>query len=119
MNSLLWMFSITEKTRKKIEKLQKTSIYIILGKYAKNDYFYNLALLDIETLEERRQRRAIKFSVSILKHPQHRKMFVYTDSDKTRAGKKVVIPSCKTARYEKSTIPALAKIINEKLTHKI
>ena len=102
-----------------MKKIQKISVFIILGKDAHKDYICNLAILNIEPLEERREKIAIKFANKILKHPEHRKMFKFVNSGRTRLGKKVDVPMTKTARYEKSPIPSLAKIINEKLSHKI
>ena len=113
------MFSISDNLKKKIERLQKISFFVILGKEAKNDYTSNMTLLDATTLEQRRVEIAENFAKKVLKHPEHRKIFEYTNNSKTRLGKRVIVPLCKNARYEKSTIPALAKIINKKFTHKI
>ena len=68
-NAPLWMFSISKKLRQKIEKLQKISFYIILGKHADQDYNCNMAMLDCVPLEERRQKIARKFAIKILKTP--------------------------------------------------
>ena len=72
-------------------------------------------MLDMEPLEERRQKIALNFATKILKHPEHRKNFNYRNSDyfyyKTRSGKKVIVPKFRTARYGRSTVPALAKLI--------
>ena len=95
------------------------SFYIILGKVASSDYFCNLAILNIGTLEERRQKIIYKFAKKILKHPVHRNIFEFKQNDGTRSGKKIVVPKCKSARYEKTTIPSLALMINESLSHKI
>ena len=117
-NAPLWMFSLTQELKRKIERVQKISLYIILGKEAHEDYLCNLAILNALPLEERRQKIAIKFASNVLKHPEHRKIFSFT-GDKTRSKKTVVIPFTRTARYEKSTVPALALLINQKLAHKI
>ena len=113
------MFSIKKETKKKIERVQKISFYIILGKEAHEDYFCNLAILNARPLEDRRQKIAKNFASKILKHPEHRQMFNFTDGDRTRSSKQVIVPYTRTARYEKSTVPALADIINENLAHKI
>ena len=118
-NVPLWMFSVSREMETRIEKLQKISLFIILGKHAHRDYSRNLALLNLEQLDVRRQQIAINFARKILKHPEHRKMFNIINSNRTRSGKKVVVPTSRTTRYEKSTIPSLAKLINEKLADKI
>ena len=117
-NSPLWMFNISKAMINKIEKIQKISVYIILGKDAHKDYLCNLAILNIEPLEVRREKIAERFASKILKHPEHRKIFRFVNNDRTRLGKRVHVPHTRTARYERSTVPSLAKIINEKLTHK-
>ena len=53
-NVPLFHFSINNQLAKSIEKVQKACVYIILGKYAKSNYAENLALLDLETMMERR-----------------------------------------------------------------
>ena len=113
------MFQLTKAMTKKIEKVQKVSAFIILGKNAHFDYSTNLEILDLETLEERREKIALKFASKILKHPQHRNIFTFKNSCATRSGREVVVPNYKTTRYETSTVPSLAKLINQKLPHKI
>ena len=117
-NAPLWMFSLTQELKKKIERVQKISLYVILGKEAHEDYLCNLAILNAQPLEERRQKIALKFASNILKHPEHRKIFSYT-GENTRSKKTVVVPFTRTVRYQKSTVPALAQLINQKLAHKI
>ena len=118
-NAPLWMFSVTKGLSDRIERLQKMAFYIILGDNADKSYSANLAKLDCDTLISRRQKIAENFSKKILRHPEHRKMFQFEYKSKTRKGKKVIIPKGKTERYRKSTIPSLAKIINENFSHKI
>ena len=57
-NVPLWMFNISKEMELKIEKLQKISLFIILGKNAHQDYLCNLAMLNLEPLDERRQKIA-------------------------------------------------------------
>ena len=78
-----------------------------------------MAKLDSVPLEERRQTIAENFAKKILKHPAYRKIFAFNEKSNMRSGKKVIVPTTKTARYEKSTIPSLCNIINQKLSHKI
>ena len=119
MNVCLWMFSLTQVLSEKIEKLQKIALYIILGKNADTSYSANLAKLNCETLSDRRSKIAENFAKKTLKHPAHRKMFKIDLNAKTRKGKRIIIPTTKTARYAKSSIPSLGNLINEKLTRYI
>ena len=113
-NIPLWKFSINKSWRKKIEDLQKVSFFVILGKEASKDYFCNLAILNATPLEDRRERIVENFAKKILKHPEHRKMFSFAKESGTRAGKRIIIPKCKTSRYENSAVPSLARIIDKK-----
>ena len=111
-NVPLWHFSISKQLRSKLENTQKACLYIILGRMATPDYYCNLAMLNLEPLENRRDILCKKFARKTFKHPVHRQMFTIRQGEKTRSGCKVVVPKAKTARYERSTIPSLARIIN-------
>ena len=117
-NVPLWTFNVSQIMSRKIEKVQKTAVFIILGKHAHKDYYCNLTMLELDTLQNRREKLSVKFAKNIMKHPQHRQIFTTTASQ-TRNGKKIVVPAPRTARYEKSTIPSLARVINDKLPHLI
>ena len=67
------MFSLSEIFKQKIERLQKISVYIILGKEASHDYICNLAILNIMPLEQRRQQISENFAKKLLKHPETQK----------------------------------------------
>ena len=118
-NVPLWMYNISQKMSNKIERLQKVALYILLGRNADKDYFVNLSMLDLDTLKDRRDKIAEKFAGKVLKHPQHRKMFQFILSDRTRSGKKILVPWARTQRYARSTVPSLGRVINEKLYNKI
>ena len=98
--------------------MQKMALYIILGKHAHRDYICNLAILNLEPLDERRNKIAKNFAKNILKHPVHKQIFNIIHSN-TRSGNRVEIPKSHTTRFEKSTIPSLAKLINKELKHKL
>ena len=100
----------------KIERLQKVSLYVLLGRNADRDYYCNLAMLSLDTLEDRRLKLSENFARKVLKHPEHRKMFTFSQGDRTRYGKQVYIPWARTQRYARSAVPSLGRIINEKFT---
>jgi len=52
-NAPLWMFSISKILIQKIERLQRISFYIILGKKSKHEYSANMKELQSKSLEER------------------------------------------------------------------
>ena len=118
-NVPLWSFNLSAQMSNKIERLQKVALYVLLGKYADQDYFCNLAMLGLDTLKDRREHIAEKFAIKVLKHEDHRKMFQFSESERTRAGKKILVPWARTSRYARSTVPSLARIINEKFVNKL
>ena len=111
-NVALWHFSISGQLSKIIEKVQKISTYIILGKHASVDYHFNLATLNLEPLYDRRENLSKTFARKVIKHPVHKNMFTWNEGRKTREGRKVIVPHAKTKRYERSSVPSLARIIN-------
>ena len=111
-NVPLYHFSITKQLRNKLENIQKASLFIILGQLATTDYHHNLALLNLETLEERRQMLCRNFARKIIKHPIHNQMFTFNSAKQTRSGRRVIVPQTKRARYMNSAIPSLARLIN-------
>ena len=114
MNVPLWTFSISQIISEKIEKVQRTAIYIILGKEAHSDYHRNLALLDLLPLQKRRENIVNKFALTTFRNPAHKTMFQVAEKN-TRTGKHILVPAAKKVRYEKSSVPSLARILNKNL----
>ena len=110
----MWHFSITKRLSDSIERVQRAAAFIILGKLASRDYICNLAMLGLEPLGERRDSLCREFAIKAMKHPVHSKMFTMVEGRQTRAKRKVVVPvfPAKTARYDRSSVPNLARIIN-------
>ena len=111
-NVPLWHFSISSQLRKKLENVQKACLFIILGQRATSDYHRNLAMLNLEPLVDRRLTLCKNFGRKTIKHPVHSQMFTFNRVKHTRAGRKVIVPKANTARYNKSAIPSLARLIN-------
>ena len=111
-NVALWTFAISQKLSKLIEKVQKTCVFIILGKYATPDYERNLAILGLERLDKRRMELSNRFAKKTFKHSEHKKMFTLNEKRGTRSNQKVIVPFAKTRRYDTSSIPSLSRIIN-------
>ena len=111
-NVPLWHFSISNTLSKKIERVQKACLYIILGRHATPDYYCNLSMLNLEPLANRRDVLAKKFARKTLKHPVHSQMFNFTHRNNARSGRKVIEPKANMARYRKSSVPSLARLIN-------
>ena len=93
--------------------MQKACLFIILGKCATPDYLSNLETLGLESLFDRRNVLFKEFAAKIFKHPVHGKMFQRNEGRKPRGGRQVIVPVGKSARYNKSAIPSLAKLLND------
>ena len=113
LNVPLWGFSLTQKLSAKIESIQRTAVSIILGTKTQTDYYCNLAILSLEALEERRKLIIENFAKNIIKNPYHKNMFLQAPNTKTRSDMTVIVTNTKTARYENSSVPSLARLINE------
>ena len=114
-NVPLWHFTISQKLSKGLEKVQRACAYLILGKLATTDYYCNLTLLNLEPLVDRRDELCLNFAKKTFKHPEHSKLFKKPEASNTRTQRKVIVPVSKSARYNRSSIPSLARIINSKL----
>ena len=108
----LWHFSISQNLSNIIEKVQKSCTFIILGKAATGSYSQNLALLDLDTMFERREKLCKNFAKKSFKGPVHHKMFNWNDKRQTRSKRKVIVPPASTQRYNRSSIPSLSRMIN-------
>ena len=111
-NVPLFHFSINNQLTKTIEKIQKACVYIILGKFAKSNYAENLALLNLETMAERREKLCKNFAKKSIRHQVHKQMFTWKKGNQTRTKSKVIIPYARTKRYDTSPIPSLSRMIN-------
>ena len=111
MNVPLWTFSLSSDLSKKLEKVQRISVLIILGQKSSKNYLSNLKNLKLDTLETRREILSKRFARKTLKHPVHRNIFKQKLRDDTRSSAPIILPKTKTARYMKSAVPSLAKII--------
>ena len=115
INTPLWTFSISQKLSDKIEKLQKSAVYImlpLLGKHTNLHYNNIIEIMGLDLLKERRLLLSDEFVRKMFKHPEHRKMFTLCEGRTTRAGRKVIVPQGKTRRYQNSSIPSLAELLN-------
>ena len=111
-NVPLWHFSISQKLSHLIEKVQKACMFIILGKNASYSYSYNLATLNLEPLSDRRNKLCQNYAKKSRKNPSQRSMFTWNEGRQTRDARKVLVPYARTSRYERSSFPSLARIIN-------
>ena len=87
----------------------------LLGTFPHLKYNDILEIMGLQLLKERRLLLSIEFAKKMFKHPEHRKMFTLCEGRTTRAGRKVIVSKGKTKRYQTSSIPSIAKILNSQL----
>ena len=107
----VWHSGLTKMQSNDIERIQRISFKIILGpKYT--NYAQACHYLSAQTLQDRRDKLCLKFARKNLKSDQC--MFTKVGSNlNTRQRTKLVREyKCKTARYQKSSMPYLAKLLN-------
>ena len=101
--------------RLKIERVQKSAIKVILGnRYI--GYRKSLQKLDLETLDERREKLCLNFARKCLKNNKTKHLFpINVKSHQMETGKKekFKIQHANTERYRKSSILYMQQLLNE------
>ena len=89
----VWQPGITDGEKYQIERVQRTALYIILGKNYIN-YDNALNLLYLESLDTRRKTIRRNFAVKALKHEKFSKWFTYSEAKtiSTRSKKSLLKP---------------------------
>ena len=96
--------SITVENREDLERVQKTVLKIILGLRYKS-YQNALDILELETLEKRREKLCLNFARKASKHPKCKNMFPFNEKIykmKTRRPDKFKVLNANTERMKKS-----------------
>ena len=70
----------------------------------------------LDSLQNRRLKRCLDFSLQSIKHPRNMKMFPLNESNpsyKIRNNEKFKVNFAKTSTYKKSTIPFCQRLLNQ------
>ena len=112
-SAVVWHSGLTQPNRIDIERVQKAACSIILGKNYHN-YEYALTVLGFETLDKRRETLCYKFAEKSYKSEHFSSWFVPDKKEiNTRRKMKVVKDALtRTARFEKSALPYMTKLLN-------
>ena len=111
----VWHPGITRKQSSEIEAIQKIAFRILLGP-AYRGYSHACAVLGAQTLEERRQSICLKFATKNLKSENCLFTKARTSHHNLRQRVKVVEQyKCNTSRFQRTSLPFLATLINDKL----
>jgi hypothetical protein len=69
-SAVVWHISLSKKNRKDLERVQKASVRVIMGANYEN-YANGLKVLNIETLDKRRENLCIRFANNCLKNERN------------------------------------------------
>ena len=102
----VWNPSLTEDDKKDIERIQKTAIKIITGD-PDLSYEESLKLVNLKTLEKRREELCLDFAITCVQSENHSQLFKPNENALLHHPTKFQPPFCLNERYKKSTIPYL------------
>ena len=105
-----WNGSLTQENIRVLERLQKTTLWIILG-HEYTDYTSALKKFDLDTLENRRSKLSLSFARKTASNSKYEAWFPKT-SVSTRAGKPYTKPYARTSIYQKSPLFYLMDLLN-------
>ena len=113
-SSTVWHSSLTQADRQKLERIQKAAVKVILGKYYES-YEQALAIIKVDSLNQRRETMALKFAKKTLKNQNFSKLFPLRKINhhmKVRNSEKYLISPSNTKRYQESAVPYLQGLLN-------
>ena len=101
--------------RKDLERVQKSAVRVILkGKYT--TYKEGLRKLNIETLDQRRERLCLRFAQNCLKNEKVSNLFPKKKNMhqmRKRKTQKFKVNKTNTKRYQRSAIPYMQNLLNQ------
>ena len=112
--SVAFHSSLTIELSNKLERIQRTSLKIILGEMYL-DYSSALEMSGLDTLYSRRTKRCLDFALKCVKHPRNARLFPLNPNMpacETRYPEKYVVNFARTNAYRDSTIPLCQKLLN-------
>ena len=112
---VLWHSSLTVQQSTNHEHVQRIALRIIL-KDQYLDYNQFLNLVQLETLEYRREKLCLKFALSSVKSEQNRSMFPIHqnyNNGGTRFKEKFLVQNATTSRLQNSAIPYMQTLLNK------
>ena len=111
----VWHSSLTKENKDDLERVQKTALRVILGERFKT-YKNALDLLDLQTLDERREQLCLNFAKRAAKHPKLMHLFplnLKSHQMNTRNVGKYKVQYAHTERLRRSTIIYMQNLLNE------
>ena len=111
---MVWHSSLSDKNRKDLERVQKSALKIILKDHY-TTYEDALEVLNLQSLEKRREILCLRFAKNCLKNEKLKKLFPLHKQDhdmKTRSRLFFKENKTRTSRYQNSAIPYMQKLLN-------
>ena len=118
--SVAFHSSLTVEQSNRIERIQKTCLRVILSDMYV-DYQAALEMTGLESLSDRREQRALKFSMKAIKHERNRKLFPLNPTAgifNTRYNERFYVNFASTSAYRNSAIPYCQRLLNEAFKNK-
>ena len=112
--SVAFHSSLTIELSDKLERIQRTSLKIILGEMYIN-YSSALEMSGLDTLYSRRTKRCLDFALKCVKHQRNRRLFPLNSNIpacKIRYPEKYKVNFARTNTYRDSTIPFCQNLLN-------
>ena len=108
---ILLILGISKKEASEIEAIQKLAFRIILGQ-SYSSYSDACALFSTAPLKQRRQNICYKFTTKNIKGENN--LFTLTNSNHNLRKRRNLVQEykCRTARFQRSSLPFLAKLAN-------
>ena len=119
-SSTVWHSSLTLADRQDLERIQKAALKVFLGKDY-DGYEKSLEVLNMESLNQRRESMALKFVKNGLKNHNFSKLFPLRKLNhgmSKRKGERYHVNISKTKRYKDSAVPYLQGLLNEDILEK-
>ena len=114
-SAVVWHSSLTQKCKNKLERVQKSALRLILG-----DQFFSyknaLKVLNLQTLDERRESLCLGFAKKCLQENKFKSMFPkkpQIHNMKRRTNEKFIVKRSFTERHRKSAIPSMQRLLNK------
>ena len=114
-SATVWHSSLSDENRTDLERVQKTAFKIILDSRYKS-YEQALEILDLESLDERREQLCLNFARKSAKHPKFKHLFPPNDklhNMKTRKTEKFKVTHANTERFKNTSIIYMQNLLNK------
>ena len=117
-SAVLWSNSLTQENKDDLERTQKSFAKLVLkDKYKDNEYAYENALLilNLQTLEQRRNELSLNFAKNCIKNDVSSDLFPKNNTNhpmKTRYQEMFQVLKANTDRFQKSSVIQMQHLLN-------